>query len=181
MAASRIHSCGALTKSKRGALLTRSSDCGNAAFTELQPARSSRVGRAQPARAARRDGTIDAATTDASGAYTDTYTYTTPGTYTINATFQGSPTTLAAGSPGAGGISGDYLLPCAPARAAAPPPRPAAMAGALARPRPADREPTGWACIIRPHQARRACLCPDVSLSELSPGADFRSPRLACS
>ena len=180
MAASRIHSCGALTKSKRGALLTRSSDCSNAAFTELQPARSSRVGRAQPARAARRDGTIDAATTDASGAYTDTYTYPTPGTYTINATFQGSPTTLAAGSPGAGGISGDYLLPCGPARAPGPP-RPAAMAGALARPRPADSEPTGWACIIRPHQARRACLCADVSLSELSPRADFRSPRLACS
>ncbi len=116
----------------------------------------------------------------ARGAYTDTYTYTTPGTYTINATFQGSPTTLAAGSPGAGGISGDYLLPCGPARAPGPP-RPAAMAGALARPRPADSEPTGWACIIRPHQARRACLCADVSLSELSPRADFRSPRLACS
>jgi hypothetical protein len=85
--------------------------------------------RAGPA-AGRRDGTIDAATTDASGAYTDTYTYTTPGTYTINATFQGSPTTLAAGSPGAGGITGDYLLPCGPRATASP--RPAAAAGTLA-------------------------------------------------
>ena len=62
---------------------------------------------------------MDAATTSSTGSYSDSYTYPATGTYTINATFQGSPTTLPSTSPGAGGIPGDYLLPCGPL----PPPR----------------------------------------------------------
>ncbi|KAK9839695.1 hypothetical protein WJX81_006711 [Elliptochloris bilobata] len=57
------------------------------------------------------DGTIDAATTSASGSFSDSYTYPATGTYTVNVTFQGSPTTLPSTSPGAAGIFGDYLLP----------------------------------------------------------------------
>ena len=57
---------------------------------------------------------MDAATTSSTGSYLDNYTYPATGTYTINATFQGSPTTLPPTSPGAGGIPGDYLLPCGP-------------------------------------------------------------------
>ena len=50
--------------------------------------------------------------TQMGGAFTANFTYSTPGTYTASASFLGSPTTATSG-PGAGGVSGAYLLPCA--------------------------------------------------------------------
>ena len=53
-------------------------------------------------------------TTDLGGAFTTDFTYTSPGTYIASASFLGSPTAAGITGPGAGGVPGAYLMPCAP-------------------------------------------------------------------
>jgi len=64
--------------------------------------------------AGRRDSANSTTTvlTQMGGAFTADFTYSAPGTYTASASFLGSPTTATSG-PGAGGVPGAYLLPCA--------------------------------------------------------------------